>query len=252
MSLQAALAFAFGLAFVVTLLILTIKVPRPTSFQYAIFRSVFALAGAGVAGTIPGFVNVDLSAGTGLLVRAGGALAVFVILFFFNPARLAADRLMLDNVPPPPRLPNGQAFPTDQRDAFNQVWHALIDLERAGEALWKDVSDTNLAVFAQKWQEAALLVRDHALFFSDTDYDTLKEALGAADFYLRGKAYLSDIRNGVLEMIPRVALASLDEEDRFVDHEVRHRIRQNKRWLTRYRNLLSNLRSSFHKLSTAG
>ncbi|HXH37583.1 MAG TPA: hypothetical protein VNN08_03070 [Thermoanaerobaculia bacterium] len=244
MSSLAAVAFGFGLIFVVTLLALAIRFPHPTSFQYTIFRSVFALAGAGVAATIPGFVSIDVSAGTGLLIRAGGALAVFVILFFFNPARLVIEKATHESPPAPPSLSNGEPFREDMRDAFNQVWRALIDLERAGEDLWQRVSYANLAVFADKSRETAVLVRDHALFFSDSDYDALKEALGAADFYLRGKTCLSDI--------PHIELATPDEQDRFVNHEVRRQIAQNKRWLTRYRNILSNLRSSLHEAIIAG
>jgi hypothetical protein len=37
----------------------------------------------------PGFINIEVKPTTGLLIRAGVALAVFVIVFFFNPARLA-------------------------------------------------------------------------------------------------------------------------------------------------------------------
>jgi hypothetical protein len=50
---------------------------------------VLALAAAGAGAMIPGFINLDLKPTEGLIVRAGGALAVFVIVFFFNPARLA-------------------------------------------------------------------------------------------------------------------------------------------------------------------
>jgi hypothetical protein len=77
-------AFAFGVVFVTALLVLAVKFPEPTSFQYMVFRIVLALAAGGVGAMIPGFLKVEVKPG----IRAGGALAVFVIVFFFNPAKL--------------------------------------------------------------------------------------------------------------------------------------------------------------------
>jgi hypothetical protein len=78
------LAFVFGVVFVTALLTLAVLFSEPTPFQYTVFRIVLALAAAGVAAVIPGILNVKLSFG----VRAGGALAVFVIVYFFSPAAL--------------------------------------------------------------------------------------------------------------------------------------------------------------------
>jgi len=75
-------AFAFGVLFVIVLLVLAIWFKEPTPFQYLVFRVVLALAAAGVAAMIPGFLEVRLGRG----VRAGGALAVFVIVYFYDPA----------------------------------------------------------------------------------------------------------------------------------------------------------------------
>ncbi len=77
-------AFTFGVIFVTALLVLAVKFPEPTSFQYMVFRIVLALAAGGVGAMIPGFLKVEVKPG----IRAGGALAVFVIVFFFNPAKL--------------------------------------------------------------------------------------------------------------------------------------------------------------------
>ncbi len=83
---QIILAFIFGVIFVVVLIVLAVKFPNPTSFQRTIFRITLSLAAAGVAAMIPGFINLDVNPTTGLVIRAGGALAIFVIVFFFNPA----------------------------------------------------------------------------------------------------------------------------------------------------------------------
>ena len=76
--------FMFGIAFVITLLVLAVKFPKPTPFQYVVFRIVLALAAAGIAAFIPGFLDVKLST----FLRAGGAFAVFAIVYFFSPAKL--------------------------------------------------------------------------------------------------------------------------------------------------------------------
>ena len=90
--LQQQLAYAFGVAFVVVLLVLAFLVPHPTPFQYIIFRVVLALAVAGVAATIPGFLEVTVSD----WLRAGGALAVFVVVYFNNPASLVVPKIEPD------------------------------------------------------------------------------------------------------------------------------------------------------------
>jgi hypothetical protein len=79
--------FAFGVMFTTAMLVLAVAFPEPKPFQYAVFRIILALAGGGVAALIPGFLHVSMDA-KGLVIRAGGALAVFLLLYFFNPAQL--------------------------------------------------------------------------------------------------------------------------------------------------------------------
>ena len=78
------LAFVFGVIFVVVLLYAAFAVPNPTAFQYTVFRIVLALAAAGVAGMFSGFLNIKISN----WLKAGGALAVFAIVYFYAPAAL--------------------------------------------------------------------------------------------------------------------------------------------------------------------
>lgn len=82
-------AYGFGGVFVIALLVLAVKFPHPTAFQLGVFRTVLALACAGVAAMIPGFLSLNLDA-TGILLRAGGALAVFVLVYRVNPAVFVA------------------------------------------------------------------------------------------------------------------------------------------------------------------
>jgi len=85
------LAFFFGLCFVAALLVLAIWFPEPTSFQYTVFRITLALAASGVAGVIPSMIRLKVQPGAALLIYAGGALAVFVIVYIVAPAPLHSE-----------------------------------------------------------------------------------------------------------------------------------------------------------------
>ncbi len=89
-TVQITVAFLFGLGFVITLITLATKFPHPTPFQYNVFRVVLSLAAAGIGAIIPGFLVVEMNPSAALLVRGGGALAVFAVVYFRNPATLAA------------------------------------------------------------------------------------------------------------------------------------------------------------------
>lgn len=78
-------ASAFGITFILGILALAIFFPEPTPFQYTVFRIVLALASAGVATVIPGLIDVKV----GEIATASGAIAVFLIVYFFSPAELA-------------------------------------------------------------------------------------------------------------------------------------------------------------------
>lgn len=56
--------------------------------QFFILRMLAAVSAAGVAAMIPGFIDVDMGKGTKVAIRAGGALAVFVVVFLVNPPAL--------------------------------------------------------------------------------------------------------------------------------------------------------------------
>lgn len=98
---QMILAFCFGCVFIVICLLLYLLVLfiPPTadiifvhSFLDAL-RIVLALAAAGVASVIPGFLELlfktQLSTVGNIGVRAGGAIAVFALIYLYNPAEVA-------------------------------------------------------------------------------------------------------------------------------------------------------------------
>src|SRR5262245_52221101 len=78
--------FAFGVLFVGVLLTLVVAIPDPSPAQLVVFRTVLALAAGGVAAFIPGLLHVELP-----WVRAGGALAVFVLVYLYSPAELVVQ-----------------------------------------------------------------------------------------------------------------------------------------------------------------
>ena len=80
------LAFVFGCLALAAVLWLAFRSDSLNDQQFEILRIVLALAGGGVGAVIPGFLDLTLKAGTRLALRAGGALAVFVVLYFWSPA----------------------------------------------------------------------------------------------------------------------------------------------------------------------
>jgi hypothetical protein len=88
--LYTALSFGFGFVCVATILTIAVFIPSPTLFQQRVFLSVLALALGGVAAVISGILDVQLALGKQLFVGATGALAVFVLVYFYNPAIIAA------------------------------------------------------------------------------------------------------------------------------------------------------------------
>ena len=81
-TIQISLAFAFGVIFIVVMLVIAIALPYPTAFQLLTFRVTLSLAAGGVAAMLPGFLHVNVSN----YIRSGGALAGFIVIYFFNPA----------------------------------------------------------------------------------------------------------------------------------------------------------------------
>jgi hypothetical protein len=84
--LEIVLAFLFGCLALAAVLWLAFANTSLTGPQFEILRIVLALAGGGVGAVIPGFLDLHMTTGTKVAIRAGGALAVFVVLYFWSPA----------------------------------------------------------------------------------------------------------------------------------------------------------------------
>ena len=78
-------ASVFGVSFVIVMLFIAISFPNPTDFQIFIFRVVLALSASGIGAVIPGFINLEMTKEKLMLVRAGGAIALFLLIYLINP-----------------------------------------------------------------------------------------------------------------------------------------------------------------------
>ena len=90
--------FVFGVVFLGILLGIAVLVPNPTEFQLFVFRVVLALVAAAIAALVPGFLNIQ-SRVLRSSIRAGGAIAVFVLVYLINPPKLvnaAPSRVMTE------------------------------------------------------------------------------------------------------------------------------------------------------------
>lgn len=75
-----AVALLFGLVLVALFVLIQVRPPK-TEDQRRAFGLVLALSASGVAAVIPGFMELDGQLASSLGLRAGGALAVFAVVF---------------------------------------------------------------------------------------------------------------------------------------------------------------------------
>lgn len=80
--IKALIAFVFGALFVITILVFTAVVKNPSPAEIWTYRVILALAAAGVAAILPGFIDIKYKTA----VQAGGALGIFVLVLLMFPA----------------------------------------------------------------------------------------------------------------------------------------------------------------------
>jgi len=76
------IAFVFGAIFIITILVFTAVVKNPSPTEVWTYRIILALAAAGVAAILPGFIDIKYKG----FVQAGGAIGVFVLILLAFPA----------------------------------------------------------------------------------------------------------------------------------------------------------------------
>ena len=85
--------FGAGLALLIVVCVVALLLPCPTVSQGFPFQVLLSLSGAMVAAGIPGTIEVKLSTNAGVAVRAGGAIAAFILLFWLDPLLPGKTRL---------------------------------------------------------------------------------------------------------------------------------------------------------------
>lgn len=93
--------FIFGIVFFFIVILFALFKPDPTVTQWFIFRVVLAIAAAGIAVLIPGLLSIEIES----KIKVGGAIAVFVLVFWFNPP------LLEENKPTSSQIATGENSP---------------------------------------------------------------------------------------------------------------------------------------------
>ena len=83
----AILVYSSGILFIGIVIIIAFMVPNPTHFQYVVFRTVLSIFTGAVASLLPGVIGLS-----GIrYIDASGALAVFVVVYLWDPAKFAVS-----------------------------------------------------------------------------------------------------------------------------------------------------------------
>lgn len=83
-NLQNHIPAIIGLALAAVAVGLAFAKSAHSPLQRQVILALFALAGGAIATEIPGFLNVNVSLGEKTVIAAGGALAVFIVLYLIS------------------------------------------------------------------------------------------------------------------------------------------------------------------------
>ena len=140
------LAFGFGVTFLSIMLGFAIFFPNPSSFQVQAFGTSLSLAAAGVGAILPGFFEFKYQN----VVRAGGALALFAVVWFSQPA-IASKVARLEVPSDSPDLVASKFLSAlDHQElgkAFDQIDPAFIEISGATKQTWQQLYDATIRNF---------------------------------------------------------------------------------------------------------
>ena len=126
------LAAVFGVAFIIVLIAIAVVVPEPTQFQFDVFKSVLALAGAACAVFLGESLRLRVRFLRTGAIRLGAPFLIFLALWFYSPASLLVQqsRLKVDalwsELNDTRSAPGAALFGLDQvwdRPEFAALWH---------------------------------------------------------------------------------------------------------------------------------
>ncbi|TXH34188.1 MAG: DUF4019 domain-containing protein [Rhodospirillaceae bacterium] len=137
------LAFAFGTAFLFIMLGFAVWLPNPSEWQIFTFKLILSLAAGGVGAMLPGSIEAEVPH----VVKAGGALALFVIVWFSSPAITKSIANL--KTPSAPTKPVIEEFLTQLDSHDMQATFDLFDKELVKETGltidgWKEMYDAIL------------------------------------------------------------------------------------------------------------
>jgi len=89
--------FIFGVTFLSVMIILSIWIPEPTKSQFFTFKLAMALSAAGIGALLPGLLELNIPLIPTSFIKASGAIGLFIIVWYTDPAKLA-----IDGIAPPP------------------------------------------------------------------------------------------------------------------------------------------------------
>ncbi|MCU4561606.1 DUF4019 domain-containing protein [Acinetobacter pittii] len=92
-SIEKIAVFTFGVVFLIVILVLVLIFPVLTQVQLFVFKLILALSAGGVGALLPGFLNIDVRLPLKGGMQAGGALALFASVWFFNPSTIGVEVL---------------------------------------------------------------------------------------------------------------------------------------------------------------
>jgi Protein of unknown function (DUF4019) len=143
LDINALLSFAFGVLFLLIMLGFATQYPNPEPFQIRVFMVALSLAGAGVGAILPGYLDVRYKN----TLRAGGALGLFVVIWFFQP--VIEKGVVTLETPTQSVESVVQKFFTDLDDGnvektFSDLDPATIQTTGITRADWEALYDANL------------------------------------------------------------------------------------------------------------
>lgn len=90
------LCVGIGLLLVIGSYFMAIEVPNPSPWQEFVSRVALAIGASALITIVPGFVNGRLQAkglGQQMSISAGGAVVIFILLWFYNPERVGGTSI---------------------------------------------------------------------------------------------------------------------------------------------------------------
>jgi hypothetical protein len=126
------LGFAFGVAAVIAMLAFAVFIPNPSSFSQWVFITVLALSAAGIGSVIPGILDLQLP-----YLKAGGALAMFAVVFLMKPAIVSSVSRVVPPEDSPNKAINSYLTSVDKND-LSGAWEQLDPEAKIGVARDKD------------------------------------------------------------------------------------------------------------------